>query len=137
MLSTVLVGVSAIIILTLGVAHLVYTFHGPKLLPRDRETLSAMKATSPEISNETTMWRAWLGFNASHSIGAMLFGLMFGYLSFSHPDLLFGSMFLTGLGLATLCAYLVLGKRYWFSIPFTGIAIALICFVSGVAAWWL
>src|SRR5438046_6957052 len=30
------------------------------------------------------MWRAWVGFNASHSMGAMLFGLVFAFLALAH-----------------------------------------------------
>ena len=31
-----------------------------------------MKQTSPVLTKDTTVWDAWVGFNASHSIGAML-----------------------------------------------------------------
>ena len=27
------------------------------------------------ITPQTTLWRAWIGFNASHSLAAILFGL--------------------------------------------------------------
>ena len=78
MLSSILVCLSAFVIAALGIAHLVYTFRGPKLAPRDPALTEAMKADSPGISDETTMWKAWVGFNASHSMGAILFGLVFG-----------------------------------------------------------
>ena len=137
MLSIILVSASAAIILTLGVVHLLYTFTGPKLLPRDSELQSAMKVASPVISKETTMWKAWIGFNASHSMGAILFGLIYGYLSLFHADLLFGSVFLTFVGFAMLTGLFLLGRRYWFSVPFIGITISLICFVGGIIVWWL
>jgi hypothetical protein len=63
---------SASIILTLGVVHLVYTFWGPKLMPRDPALQISMSQISPVITKETTMWRAWVGFNASHSVGLIL-----------------------------------------------------------------
>jgi hypothetical protein len=39
----------------LGTIHLTYTFVGNKLNPRDPEVTSAMKQTSPVISNQTTI----------------------------------------------------------------------------------
>ncbi len=131
MLSSVLMGLSAAVILLLGTVHLLYTFRGPKLLPRDAQLQSKMEAVSPVISDETTMWRAWVGFNASHSLGAMLFGLVYGYLAWAHPSFLIDSLFLSSIGFAMLAALLFLGRRYWFSIPFTGIGISLLCYVAG------
>ena len=66
----ILMALSATIILTLGVVHLVYTFWGPMLTPRDPALQISMSQTSPVITKETTMWRCWIGFNATHSIGA-------------------------------------------------------------------
>ena len=117
----------------LGVAHLVYTFWGPKLTPRDPALQISMSQISPVISKQTTMWRAWVGFNVSHSMGAILFGLVFGFLALAHDQLLFRSPFLLVVGLAMLGAYAVLGKVYWFSAPFTGICISLACYVASIA----
>ncbi|MDJ0750625.1 MAG: hypothetical protein QNJ11_14155 [Woeseiaceae bacterium] len=127
-----LVGISAFVILALGVAHLVYTFNGPKLAPRNRAVYSAMNSDSPGISAETTMWKAWVGFNASHSLGAVLFGLVYGYLAWVRSDVLFGSFVLCVTGLAMLSALLVLARRYWFSVPFRAIAVSLLCYVAGL-----
>ena len=56
-----LIGTSALIPLVLGTLHLAYTFHGPKLLPRDPAVIEAMKATTMVITRETTVWNAWIG----------------------------------------------------------------------------
>src|SRR6187431_1655910 len=111
---------SAGIILLLGVIHLVYTFYGRKLAPRDPALQAAMREVSPVLTRETTMWKTWVGFNASHSMGAILFGLIYGYLALMEPMLLFHSAFLLAVGLAMLGSLSVLGKLYWFSIPFRG-----------------
>ena len=129
----VLMLLSAGIILMLGLIHLAYTFHGPKLTPRDPELQVSMDRTSPVITKETTMWRCWVGFNASHSMGAILFGLVYGYLGVAHAQLLFHSMFLLVVGLAMLGGLFALGKVYWFSIPFRGITVALACYLAGIA----
>ena len=124
--------VSAGILLTLGVIHLVYTFWGPKLTPRDPALQVSMSQISPVITKETTMWRAWVGFNASHSMGAILFGLIYGFLAIVHSELLFQSPYLLLVGLAMVGGFFVLGKVYWFSIPFTGISISLACYVTSI-----
>lgn len=123
---------SAGIILALGIVHLVYTFYGKKLTPRDPALQVAMREGLPVISRETTMWKTWIGFNASHSMGAILFGLIYGYLTLVHPALLFQSTYLLAVGLAMLSGLAVLGKVYWFSIPFRGICISLVCYVAAI-----
>ncbi|MGB8420566.1 LIC_13387 family protein [Paraburkholderia sp.] len=133
MAARILMVLSASMMFALGVAHLVYTFWGPKLTPRDPALQISMSQISPVISKQTTMWRAWVGFNVSHSMGAILFGLVFGFLALAHGQLLFRSPFLLVVGLAMLGAYAVLGKIYWFSAPFTGICISLACYVAGIA----
>lgn len=79
-------------------------------MPRDPALQARMREVSPVISRETTMWKAWIGFNASHGLGAVLFGLVYGYLALAHPAVLFQSAFLLGLGLCLLGAYTALGK---------------------------
>ncbi len=80
------------------------------------------------------MWKAWVGFNASHSLGAILFGAVFSYLALEQPGLLFHSYFLGAAGLVTLCAYLAMAKLYWFKRPLQGISLALLLYVAGFVA---
>ena len=101
---------SASIILTLGVVHLAYAFWGPKLMPREPALQVSMSQISPVITKETTMWRCWMGFNARHSMGLILFGLVFGYLAVAHGHFLFQSPFLLVVGLAMLGGLVVLCK---------------------------
>lgn len=119
--------------LSLGVLHFVYTFWGTKLTPRDPELQIRMSEVSPVITRETTMWKAWIGFNASHSMAAILFGLVFGYLALAHDQLLFRSPFLLVVGLGMLGGFVVLAKVYWFSAPFIGVSISLACYITSIA----
>ena len=132
MLAPTLISASAAIVLLFGSIHLLFTFYGPKLHPRDPTVTNAMMTTHPVITRETTVWRATLGFNATHSMGLMLFGLIYGYLALAQPGMLWQSYFLLTLGLVTLAAYLVLAKLYFFSIPFRGITFATLLYVAGV-----
>lgn len=132
----ILMSLSALVVLTLGVLHLVYTFRGPKLTPRDPALQARMAEVPLVITRQTTMWRAWVGFNASHSMGAILFGLVYGFLGNAYPEILFRSPFLLAVGLAMLGGLAVLAKVYWFRIPFRGIVISLACYVASIATWW-
>lgn len=132
MVASLLVAASAGIILLLGLIHLTITFSGTKLNPRSAALLTSMQDISPLISKETTMWKAWVGFNASHSMGAILFGLVYGYLALAQGALLFQYPYLLVVGLAMLLGLTALGKVYWFSIPFIGIGIALACYCAGL-----
>ena len=66
-------------------------------------------------------------------MGAILFGLVFGFLAVAHSQILFQSTFLLLTGLLMLGGYLALGRVYWFSAPFTGISVSLACYVASVA----
>ena len=67
--------------IVLGLVHWLYTFMDMstprKLTPRDDAVRLAMEATTPKLTARTTMWKAWMGFNHSYSLGAIVFGLVF------------------------------------------------------------
>jgi hypothetical protein len=129
-----LVAGSALIALLLGSLHLLYTFHGPKLMPRDAELGDRMRVVSPVITRETTMWKAWVGFNSSHSFGLILFALVYGYLGLRHPAFLFESPFLLAVGLALLAGYAFLCARYWFRVPLYGVLLSIILYAVALSS---
>ncbi len=135
-LASSLIAASAAVVLGLGCAHLLFTFRGNKFYPRDSQLLDRMKEISPVITRQTTMWKAWVGFNASHSYGAILFGLVYGYLSLAEPTVLFESWFLLVVGMAMLGGYVFLGRVYWFSIPFRGIVLSTGLYVAALLVRW-
>ena len=131
-----LIAGSAAIFMLLGLIHLVCTFYGPKLLPRDRDLRARMQEVSPVITRETTMWKAWVGFNASHSSSLILFGAVYGYLAVAHSDFLFQSVFLLSLGLILLFGYVFLAKRYFFRIPLWGVLLATVLYALALLVRW-
>lgn len=130
------IATSAGIVFALGGIHLYCTFFGKAFSPRDAGLETRMKAVSPYLTREITMWNAWIGFNASHSLGAMLFGAIYGYLAIARPAALFGSPFLLALGFAFLAALLVLARVYWFRIPFRGILSATVAYSVALGLRW-
>ena len=137
MISRILMASSATIIGLLGLGHLILTFRGRKLLPRDDSLRESMQRVAPVITTQTTIWKAWIGFNASHSMGAILFGLTYGYLALVHGDVLFGSPFLQLVGLAMVGGFVVLARIYWFKTPLVGATLSLVLYVSSVVLAWL
>ncbi len=124
------------IFVLLGILHAVYTVaderHPRRLVPEDPAVREAMAGTGVRLSRGgTTMWRAWLGFNLSHSLGAVLFGafaLALGNVWVEPAPPRFLILLPLGIGLV----YLGLGLRYWYRVPTVGIALATACFA---AAW--
>jgi hypothetical protein len=131
-ISSVFIAASAAVILLLGLVHLLYTFRGPKLHPRDRDLMAKMMTVSPVITRETTMWRAWIGFNATHSFFLILFGAVYGYLAMRHSEFLFHSWFLLALGFALLLSCAVVARLYFFTTPFRGVVLAMVLYVFGI-----
>ena len=136
-LASPLLVASAAVIFALGVAHLLITFRGHKLYPRDATLHSRLTEVSPVITSETTMWKAWVGFNASHSFGAMLFGLVYGHLALVQSRVLWDSPFLLSVGLLLLGGYVILGRRYWFRIPLRGIVLATVLYALALVVHWV
>jgi hypothetical protein len=135
MKASAFIAASAAIILLFGLVHLLYTFRGPKLHPRDPDLTARMMAVSPVISSETTMWRCWVGFNASHSFCLIFFGALYGYLAVRHSAFLFHSWFLLALGLVLLLGYATLAKLYWFTTPFRGVVVATVLYFVGIVIY--
>lgn len=125
--------IAAAVVLALGCLYLCFTFVGPKLRPRDPAVVTAMQSTSLVITRQTTVWKAWLGFNASHSLAAILFSLIYGYLPLAHPAVLFDSWFLQAVGLCLLIGFVVLARAYWFRVPLVGVCASLACYLASIA----
>jgi len=113
------------IFLVLGVLHALYTFAG-YLAPHDAAVSAAMSKSAVRLARcGTTMWRAWLGFNYSHSLGAALFGLLCATIGIALPsELPKAALFVL---LAVAAIYLWLALRYWFRIPVVAIGLANLC----------
>ena len=129
--ASMLIAASAAVLGALGSIHLFFTFSGNKLHPRDPAVQIAMEQTHPVITRQTTVGRATKGFNASHSLGLIAFAVVYGHLAVWRFDVLVESPFLLAFGMGVQLAYLALARRYFFSIPFRGMALACVLCASG------
>ena len=135
--SAVLLIFGGAVFLALGGIHAVYTLldlrNPRRLVPVDPSVAHAMANSALRLSGgRTDMWRAWVGFNFSHSIGVLLLGAL-GVWAGCRLKMLPVGMLMPVL-IAIGCVYEVLALLYWFRIPAIGVAIGTACFT---AAWLL
>jgi len=126
----VLIIIGASIFGVLGTVHLLYTFFTNKFDAHDPAVTRAMKSSTLVLTKETTIWDAWLGFNASHSLGAMLVAAVYIPLAACHFNVIQQSVWFSTLPVLVGLPYLALAKRYWFKIPLFGILISTVCFMA-------
>jgi hypothetical protein len=119
----------------LGALHAIYTLldvrNPRRLVPVDLSVAQAMANSAVRVSRGgTDMWRAWIGFNFSHSLGVLLVGALAVWAGSRAEALPIGIIMpvLTLIG----CVYLILALLYWFRTPAIGVAISTSCFA---AAW--
>ena len=120
----------SLILIVLGSIHLFYTFFSNKFSSKNETVVSEMQNSNPILTKQTTMWKAWIGFNASHSSGAMFIGILNFYLAFEYFTIFHSDHFFFVFNILTIGFYLWLARKYWFKIPFVGILITLICYLS-------
>jgi hypothetical protein len=129
--------VGALPFLVLGVAHLRHTpllvTDRKGLSPRDPALAEAMTKSSPMLTSATDIWRAWVGFNLSHSAGAILFALFVLTIGRSAESFAGQAMLVLPLSVIIAASYLWMAVRYWFRIPVIGITVSLVAFSASWA----
>jgi hypothetical protein len=132
-LSELLFLVGAALFGLLGVAHGVLTLRdlrAPRsFTPIDESLRRAMAETPLRFAPQTTMWKAWLGFNLSHSLGLVIFGTFFAALALRDFDIVAENLFLQPGAVVVGLIYLVLAVRFWFWAPAVLSGVGTLCFV--------
>ena len=138
---SLLVVIGAAVVVLLGSAHLAFTLQstpaGGPLTPTDDRVRAAMELTgglgmAPAL--RTTLWKAWFGFNLSHSIGVVAIGLVVGVPALVDFDDAIGRWWWVATAFVAPAVYLVISIRYWFRNPTAGITLAAVLIWSGVIA---
>ena len=117
----------------LGLAHVLatprMTAESKGLSPRDPALRDAMAKETVLLTRRTNLWLAWVGFNLSHSLGAVLFGGV--VLLIGRTPVSFQAQASVFLPFAVVVSgfYFVIGLRYWFRTPIIGIALSGVCFI--------
>jgi len=121
----------------LGLAHALATpltlAESKGLSPRDVGLRETMSRETFLLTRRTTLWLAWVGFNFSHSLGAVLFGVVVLLIGRSPISFHAQASVFVPLAVAVSGLYLVIGLRYWFRTPLIGIALSCVCFAASWA----
>jgi hypothetical protein len=123
--------------IVLGTIHAIETPTTPEqakgLSPRDPEYRQGMRQQTLVLTRRTNLWLTWVGFNLSHSLGAVLFGVAVLLAGRSTSAFEANAPFVP-FAVVVSAAYLAIGLLYWFRTPIIGISISVVCFV---ASWML
>ena len=122
----------------LGALHAVYTLldiRDPRrIVPDDPLVISAMQTSKIRLTRgESTVWQGWVGFNLSHSLGALMLSAACFIVAACLRRFAFSPWVLLVLA-AVSALYLLLAAQYWFRIPILGTAVATACLAG---AWLL
>lgn len=135
MTSQIFIILGAIPFLVLGSLHALFTaldMRDPRrLVPKDPEVADAMAGTTIRLAPSRTMWRAWVGFNLSHSLGAVVFGLIYLLLALLEFEMLLVRPVLVYLAVLISVVYVTLSLKYWFIVPTIGTGFGALCFLLG------
>ena len=130
-MQTVLIGAAGAIYLMLGLGHGLLTLldvvRPRTFTPVDENVRLAMQGEPIRLNPHTDLWRAWLGFNLSHSMGVVLFGGILTVIGSAGAEAyLDHGAWQTGTILFSL-AYVIVAQTFWFWIPALGSGIATVC----------
>ena len=82
------------------------------------------------VGASSNVWRLWLGFNLSHSLGVIVPSGTVLAIALLHFQTFAESWAVKASVLVVTVAYLVTSIRFWFSAPTLGLSIVLGCFVG-------
>jgi hypothetical protein len=133
-----LLGIAGAIYGLLGALHALYTVldirQPRRIVPDDPLVITAMQGSKIRLSRgESTVWEGWVGFNFSHSLGALMFAAACFIVAACFRIFAFSPWALFALA-AVSAIYLLLAVQYWFRIPILGTATATACLTG---AWLL
>lgn len=120
--------------LVLGAAH---AWHTPTrtdetkgLSPRDPAVGEAMARTTPRLTDRTDLWKAWVGFNYTHSFGPVILFCFVMLIGRSEATWAANGSLAAPLALVIALVYLVLSAKYFFRTPTIGVAVSALCFAA-------
>jgi hypothetical protein len=118
----------------LGAVHILATpqdTHDRKgLSPSDPRLAESMGRARLRLTPRTDVWRAWVGFNLSHGLGALVFGALVLLIGRNEASFTAEAHLFVPFAVVVSAVYLVLAMRYWFRAPIIGCAISFGCFLA-------
>jgi hypothetical protein len=131
-----LVTLGGLVFLALGALHgavsLRDVWNPTNFTPTDPALRLAMQQSGIAFHPEVNLWKAWLGFNLTHSLGLVLFGGGFVYVGMFAPSAFAASRALQALAVSVSATYLVISIFFFFSRPAIGAAAGLLAFAMAI-----
>jgi hypothetical protein len=123
--------------LVMGAAHGALTLRDLRrpraFTPPDPALREAMRRSGVRLHPAINLWRAWLGFNLTHSLGLVLFGAAYAYVGVFAPGAFAASPLLQAVAVLVSATYAALSVAFFFATPALGSAAGLAGFVAAAA----
>ncbi len=118
--------------LLLGILHVWHTPQRPddgkRLAPADPGVADSMARSRLLLTRGTDVWRAWVGFNLSHSLGLFLLALTVVLAGRTAGSFEYNAEVFIPLAIVVSLAYLGLSLHYWFRAPSILVGVATFLF---------
>jgi hypothetical protein len=98
--------------------------------PTEPSVRDAMAKAPLALAPQTTVWRSWLGFNLSHSLGLLVFGVGFAALALRDFAWLQANPVLRLMPAVVALLYAVLAIQFWFWVPAVACALGCACLLA-------
>ena len=138
MIFQILFVIGAMPLILLGGMHLYFTVkdnrHPRFIVPCSTKLIRDMQAEPLRLTSETDMWRAWIGFNISHSIAVLLVGVGTLYLGWVHPQLVASDILMLWASPVLAWVFVILSRCFWFSKPFQGALVSAVMLTAAAVA---
>ena len=135
-MTQLLIIIGALPFLFFGVGHGLITLRDLRrpraFTPPDPTLRQAMQQSSIRFRADINLWKAWLGFNLTHSLGLVVFGAAFLYVGIVAPSAFASSLLVQSFAVVVSAAYLVASNKYFFIHPVIGSALGVVCFLAAV-----
>lgn len=129
----ILIVVGAWVFLLMGAAHGLLTLRDlqkPRAFtPPDPALRLAMQQSTIRLHPSTNLWKAWMGFNLTHSLGVVLFGAAYLYVGLVEPSAFGSSLLLQSVAVVVSAMYLLVSYHFFFWKPLVGSTIGLVAFL--------
>lgn len=121
-----------LVFLLLGTTHAVYTPHRTSdrkgLSPVDPTLVESMARSKILLSSRQDVWRAWVAFNLTHSLGLLLLGLVVVMAGRTPVSFAHYAAVVVPLAVVFSLAYLSVGVAYLYRIPTIALGLSVVLF---------
>lgn len=133
-----LLALGGVVFALLGVGHAFLTIRDlstPRTFtPPDEDLRKAMQTSSVAIHPTANLWRAWLGFNLSHALGVIVFGLTIASIAIADMGLYERNVVVKVSAVMIGVTYMAIAHYFWFRNPLIGSGVGTALFIAAAIA---